>query len=243
MSNVGAIGNTTWLFTNAWDFERQAWEREMDLECVSLAPNAWDLIGLYGKTYITPTVWVSSKVRSVYVVSGQQSTLLQPARRLSKCVQCMFQPVACPWLRQGGSLSLPFPPFPLSYSLLPLPSLSFPKGSVFRIHTGREFGVFPGNFFKFSTLCGAFCCILATNLWHPVSTFVANHFLSVLRGVRGSSAPKASHWFSQRHQNGSVKPWFTITIRLRSDYDVSRAPASIRRDSTRAKMNMSIFSS
>ena len=33
----------------------------------------------------------------------------------------------------------------------------------------------------------------------------------------------------------------TIAIRLRSDYDVSRAPASIRRDSTRAKMNMSIF--
>ena len=30
-------------------------------------------------------------------------------------------------------------------------------------------------------------------------------------------------------------------IRLRSDYDVSRASASIRRDSTRAKMNMSIF--
>ena len=32
-----------------------------------------------------------------------------------------------------------------------------------------------------------------------------------------------------------------ITIRLRYDYDVSRAPASIRRDSTRAKNNMSIF--
>jgi len=30
-------------------------------------------------------------------------------------------------------------------------------------------------------------------------------------------------------------------IRLRSDYDVSRAPASIRRDSTPAKMDMSIF--
>jgi len=28
---------------------------------------------------------------------------------------------------------------------------------------------------------------------------------------------------------------------IRSDYDVSRAAASIRRDSTRAKMNMSIF--
>ena len=33
----------------------------------------------------------------------------------------------------------------------------------------------------------------------------------------------------------------STTIRLRSDYDVSRAPASIRRDSTPAKMNMSIF--
>jgi len=36
----------------------------------------------------------------------------------------------------------------------------------------------------------------------------------------------------------------TIAIRLRYDYDVScrsRAPASIRRDSTRAKMNMSVF--
>ena len=28
---------------------------------------------------------------------------------------------------------------------------------------------------------------------------------------------------------------YDTTIRLRSDYDVSRAPASIRRDSTRAK--------
>ena len=33
----------------------------------------------------------------------------------------------------------------------------------------------------------------------------------------------------------------STAIRLRYDYDVSRAPASIRRDSTRAKMNMSIF--
>ena len=33
----------------------------------------------------------------------------------------------------------------------------------------------------------------------------------------------------------------STTTRLQSDYDVSRAPASIRRNSTRAKMNMSIF--
>jgi len=35
----------------------------------------------------------------------------------------------------------------------------------------------------------------------------------------------------------------TIAIRLRSDYDVSLAPASIRRDSTRAKNERVNFSS
>ena len=35
----------------------------------------------------------------------------------------------------------------------------------------------------------------------------------------------------------------STTIRLRSDYDVSRAPASIRRDSTRAKNEHVNFSS
>jgi len=33
----------------------------------------------------------------------------------------------------------------------------------------------------------------------------------------------------------AAKAVITIAIRLRYDYDVSRAPASIRRDSTRAK--------
>jgi len=33
----------------------------------------------------------------------------------------------------------------------------------------------------------------------------------------------------------------TIAIRLRHDYDLSCTSASIRRDSTQAKMNMSIF--
>ena len=42
--------------------------------------------------------------------------------------------------------------------------------------------------------------------------------------------------------SNQLKPWFqlrfeydTNTMRLRSDYDVSRTPAYIRRDSTRAK--------
>jgi len=47
-----------------------------------------------------------------------------------------------------------------------------------------------------------------------------------------------------------IMPWLqlrfdydTTTIRLRSDYDISRAPASIRRDSTRAKNEHVNFSS
>ena len=41
--------------------------------------------------------------------------------------------------------------------------------------------------------------------------------------------------------DGSDRNYDSTAIRLRSDYDVSRTPASIRRDSTRAKINMSIF--
>jgi len=37
--------------------------------------------------------------------------------------------------------------------------------------------------------------------------------------------------------------WDSITIRLRSDYDVSSAPASIRRDSTQAENEYVNFSS
>ena len=39
-------GNITRLLTNAWDSKPPAWECEMDLECVSVTLNAWDLIGL-----------------------------------------------------------------------------------------------------------------------------------------------------------------------------------------------------
>jgi len=50
ISNVGTIGrpavaNITRLLANAWDFKPPAWEREMELEYVSVTPNAWDLIG------------------------------------------------------------------------------------------------------------------------------------------------------------------------------------------------------
>jgi len=54
-------------------------------------------------------------------------------------------------------------------------------------------------------------------------------------GVR-SRCPCSGVWLLSRDYNCD-----STTIRLRYDYDVSRALASIRRDSTRAKMNMSIF--
>jgi len=41
--------------------------------------------------------------------------------------------------------------------------------------------------------------------------------------------------------DGSDRNCDSTAIRLRSHYGVSRAPASIRRDSVRAKNNMSIF--
>ena len=53
--------------------------------------------------------------------------------------------------------------------------------------------------------------------------------------------PKSHHWFCLWRLDQCCVFLFcdyncdSTTIRLRSDYDVSRAPASIRRDSTRAK--------
>jgi len=50
------------------------------------------------------------------------------------------------------------------------------------------------------------------------------------------------HTFRLRRKLSKLRFAFDSTaIRQRSDYDVSRAPASIRSDSTRAKMNTSIF--
>jgi len=46
------------MFINAWDFKPPAWEREMDLKCVSITPNAWDLTGLkHGDA--DATAWLS----------------------------------------------------------------------------------------------------------------------------------------------------------------------------------------
>jgi len=54
----------------------------------------------------------------------------------------------------------------------------------------------------------------------------------------GVSAPSVWNSLSP---NAVITICDSTTIRLRSDYDTSRTPASIRHDSTRAKMNMSIF--
>ena len=52
---------------------------------------------------------------------------------------------------------------------------------------------------------------------------------------RRSPIPRVKLWLQLQFD------YDTTTIRLRSDYDVSRAPASIRRDSSRSKKNMPIF--
>jgi len=33
-------------FSNAWDIKSSVWEREINLECVSLTRNAWEMTGL-----------------------------------------------------------------------------------------------------------------------------------------------------------------------------------------------------
>jgi len=86
-----------------------------------------------------------------------------------------------------------------------------------------------------------------TFLWY---FFVSNTERNLTAGSRPETETNAAHARTSQSCERTMPTGYDLsrdyncdstTIRLRYDYDVSRAPASVRRDSTRAKMNMSIF--